>query len=138
MRPIYNEFYASQPYTHFRAHFQRLLQRQYRQRCFWLVAEQEAVLVGNGQLLVYPHGAELANLGVAVAHRNQGVGTGMIQVLVAIARHIGLESLEIGVAVGNRKAQALYFRLGFVFDREFQLAGQAPALVLRQELSPDK
>jgi ribosomal protein S18 acetylase RimI-like enzyme len=134
MRPLHNAFYARLPYTQFQSHFQRLLRRQEAQRGFWLIAESPPNLIGNGQLIIYPHGAELANFQVIETFRDQGVGTAMIHVLINVARYIGLGSLEIGVALSNERAQALYTRLGFVADRRIQLAGDEPAIILRKTL----
>jgi ribosomal protein S18 acetylase RimI-like enzyme len=131
---LYRALYADQPYTQFQMRFQRLLARQQNQGCFWMVAELQSALVGNGQLLLYPSGAELANLRVVEAFQNQNIGTAMIQVLTEIAIYIGLDSLEIGVAEDNQRALALYVSLGFAADRRLDLAGREPAIILRKTL----
>lgn len=100
----------------------------------WLVGEADPGLVSNSQLVIYPHGAELANIGVISDYRNRGVGTAMIAILTNIARYLGLGSLEIGVADGNERASALYRRLGFAETRRLRIPGFQPAMILRKEL----
>jgi ribosomal protein S18 acetylase RimI-like enzyme len=135
LRPLHAACYADKSFAQFRAHFEKVLSWQANGRCCWLVASDTAgQIVGSGQLVLYPHGNELANLVVVPARQNEGVGTAMIEVLTAVARHLNLTSLEIGVAVDNGRALRLYQRLGFTIDRRLNLPGQEPALILYKAL----
>lgn len=132
----------------FARQYERSLQRQAAGRGYHLVAILEPVaaelvaaaspagsLVGSGQLILHPHSAELAELSVPVAHRGRGIGTALIKVLIAIARHLAVANLEIGVLADNQRAMALYRRLGFVADRPLRVALTAePALILVKDL----
>lgn len=135
LRPLHTACYPDKPLAQFRAHFEKMLDWQAKDRCCWLVASDEAgQIVGSGQLVLYPHGNELANLVVVPARQNEGIGTALIEALTAVACHLGLDSLEIGVDVGNGRALRLYQRLGFAVDRQLNLPNQEPALILYKAL----
>lgn len=135
LRPLHTTCFPNKPFTQFHAHFEKMLAWQAKGRCCWLVASDEAgQIVGSGQLILYPHGNELANLVVVPARQNEGIGTAMVSVLTAVARHLGCNSLEIGVDVGNGRALRLYQRLGFTIDRRLNLPNQEPAFILYKAL----
>jgi GNAT superfamily N-acetyltransferase len=134
LRPVHAALFPHRPYAKFRNYFQRVLTKQQKGLCFWLIVESEAHIVGSGQLVIYPHGAELANLVVGSSFRNLGVGTAIIRILTDIATHVGLKSLEIGVVDGNDRALTLYQRLGFAEDRQLRLDGSKAAIILRKSL----
>ena len=99
-------------------------------------APVDAPLIGCGQLLCYPHSAEIAELFVAPAYRNKGVGAALIQHLWATAVAWRLPAVEISVMDDNEAAQRLYQRLGFVADRHLKLPGSGEtAVVLRREIA---
>jgi ribosomal-protein-alanine N-acetyltransferase len=136
LQPLHQACFAERPLLPFRRHFQQMLRRQETGRGFCLVADNQGELVGSGQLTIYPNGAELANLAVVPAWRGQGVGTAVVAVLTAVADHLQLTFLELGVQNDNPRAQALYQRLGFVPDRPLDLPNLPPALILRKQLRP--
>jgi len=102
-----------------------------------LVAEVSgAGIVGSGQLVRYSgRQAEIADLVVSTAWRDQGVGTALIQVLTQIAQAGRIWHLEIGVTDDNERALALYRRLGFLPEREVTLPGGGSAFFLVKELA---
>lgn len=134
LKPLYSGLYSHLQYSEFRDRYDHFLNAQLAGRSYWLVAEDCSQLVGSGQLIAYPSSAELANLTVVQERQGKGIGTAMISVLTAIAGHIGLDSLEIGVDASNSRALALYQRLGFETDRQLRLPVGQPALVLRKLL----
>ena len=140
LQPLHNACYSQQPFYEFRALFQRLRRRQEQGRSYWVVAISEALdqsagqIVGSGQLVMYPHGAELTNLVVTTGYRNQGIGTALIAVLLAIARDIDLTGVEIGVESENQRALALYQRLGFEPERHLPLPDGRTAIILYKAL----
>lgn len=134
LKQLYANFYPQLPFSDFRGRCEHFLKAQLSGRGYWLVAEAGRGLVGSGQLVIYPSGAELANLQVVPEMRGCGIGTAVVSVLTAIASHIGLDSVEIGVASNNIRALALYQRLGFVKDRKLRLGSSQPALILRKVL----
>jgi RimJ/RimL family protein N-acetyltransferase len=61
------------------------------------------------------HGAELAGMYVAPAWRRHGLGSALLQVVIAYARTIdGLRQLGLSVNATNTAAKALYRSAGFV------------------------
>lgn len=136
LRSLHKACFAERPLLSFRRHFQQMLRRQETGRGFCLVVDNQGELVGSGQLAIYPNGAELANLAVVPAWRGQGVGTAVVGVLTAVANHLQLSFLEIGVQNDNPRAQALYQRLGFTPDRPLDFPNAPPALILRKQLRP--
>jgi ribosomal protein S18 acetylase RimI-like enzyme len=61
------------------------------------------------------HGAELAGMYVAPAHRRRGLGAALLQAVIAHARSIdGVRQLGLGVNATNAAAKALYRSAGFV------------------------
>jgi ribosomal protein S18 acetylase RimI-like enzyme len=145
--------YSHLPRDAFLAQFERAYSWQQAGRGLYLVAElerpstssggappaaqpAEARLIGCGQLLCYPHSAEIAELFVALDYRNKGVGTSLILQLLATAVAWRLPAVEISVTRDNKAAQRLYQRLGFVLDRELKLPGSGEtAVVLRWEIT---
>ncbi len=129
-KQLHSVCYAGQSVARFGALFQQWQRWQANGRCVWLVAETAVGIVGNGQLLIYPHGAELANLFVIDTYRSRGIGTAMVGILTAVAQQRGLTNIEISVSQDNTRAFSLYQRLGFVAERRFTWQG-AEAIVLR-------
>lgn len=135
LRPLHTTCYPDKVFSQFRTHFAKMLDWQANGRCCWLVVcDDTGQIVGSGQLVLYPHGNELANLVVVSTRQNEGIGAAMIAVLTAVAHHLNLTSLEIGVDVSNGRALNLYQRLGFTIDRQLNLPNQEPALILYKAL----
>ncbi len=86
-----------------------------------VVLDASEELVGYGQLTLWPRCAEISDLVVAPAYRSQGYGTALIQHLMAEAIRLGASCVEIGAAVSNPRATALYHRLGFVDNRTIHM-----------------
>lgn len=136
LHPLHRACFPERPLTAFRRSFAQLLRRHETERGFCVVATTPNEMVGSGQMILYPNGAELANLIVAAQWQGQGIGTGIIGILTAVAHHLHLSCLEIGVQSDNPRAQALYERLGFIPDRPLDLPNRPPALILRKQLQP--
>lgn len=89
-----------------------------KDQVFALVASQGAAVVGG--LVAYElHKLERArseiyiyDLAVAVAHRRQGIATGLIRQLQAIARERGAWVVYVQADHGDEPAIALYTKLG--------------------------
>lgn len=75
--------------------------------------DSKDVVRGYGQLTTWPNCAEITDLIIAEGYRSQGIGTALIQYLMRSAREMQMECVEIGAAVDNPRALALYRRLGF-------------------------
>ncbi len=70
-------------------------------------------LRGYGQLTLWSRCAEISDLIVVPAQRGLGLGTALIQHLCLHAYDLGVGCVEIGGAVANQGALALYRSLGF-------------------------
>jgi ribosomal protein S18 acetylase RimI-like enzyme len=75
--------------------------------------DDENTVCGYGQLTTWPHCAEITDLVVAETYRSRGIGTTIIQYLMRVAREMQMDCVEIGAALDNPRALALYRRLGF-------------------------
>jgi ribosomal protein S18 acetylase RimI-like enzyme len=91
--------------------------------------------IAYGQLTLWRHLSEISDLIVTESRRDQGVGTAIIQHLVAQAAQTTLPLVEIGVAQDNPDALRLYRRLGFREARALELdLGRGPQMVIYLEL----
>lgn len=134
LRPLHHACYTQLPLRQFEEHFHEILRWQGKKRAYWLLGLMREQIVSTGQLLIYPHGAEVANLQVIPPYRGRGIGTAMLVVLSRVARHLQLSGLEVGVISGNRRALTLYQRLGFVEDRRVALVSGETAVILYKVL----
>lgn len=78
-----------------------------------VLAEATPGVLAYGQLLSLSRCGEISDLIVAPACRSQGIGTALIQYLVQAAQRYQMNCVEIGAALSNPRALALYQRLGF-------------------------
>jgi ribosomal protein S18 acetylase RimI-like enzyme len=131
---LYRSCYSDRPLPQFRDSFQRSIRAQQSGKRVLLVAKKEETLVGSGQIIAYNHKVEIADLIVAPAYRSQGIGTAIIEILIRLAAYTPFEEVEIGVMAANKRALALYKRLGFTPLRELQLADEARAIILRRRI----
>ncbi len=107
--------------------------RELLQRAEWLHARKRGLgivaelthapyePIAFAQLTLWPRAAEISDLIVTETLRNYGIGTVLINHLVERARSWHVEQVEIGVALSNPRALALYRRLGFHDDRTIKL-----------------
>ena len=98
-----------------------------------------AMLIAYGQITQWVKCAEISDLIVHPAYRGQGVGTAMIQYLMRYSLTFKVKCVELGVAMSNQRALALYRRLGFKDSYTLQLdVGQdvEPILYLSIDLTP--
>lgn len=70
--------------------------------------------VGYLGLMFQDEEAHVTTVAVAPAHQGKGIGTRMMLGAARLAVAEGARHLSLEVAVGNRRAQALYRRFGFV------------------------
>lgn len=97
--------------------------------------------IAYGQITCWPRVAEISDLIVAEAWRGQGIGSALIESLIAAAGHWPVTAVEIGVALSNPRALDLYKRLGFSFGRTLTLDlghGAEPVLYLNKLLEKNK
>jgi len=90
---------------------------------------------GYGQLTMWPRGGEISDLMIMPQYRQCGLGTAIIQYLVRAAHEMRATTVEIGVALSNPRALALYRRLGFQDDHTVMIdLGNGPEAVLYLDL----
>lgn len=82
-----------------------------------LLAEEDGEVIGAADFrgAARPRQAHGGEFGISVAreHRGRGVGTALIQALIAWAREAGIRRIEVHAHSNNPRALALYRRLGF-------------------------
>jgi [ribosomal protein S18]-alanine N-acetyltransferase len=79
----------------------------------FLVAERGGVVAGY----VVAHNAadegEILNLGVAAAHRRQGIGRALVEQILQVLAARGVRMVYLEVRISNAAARRLYESLGF-------------------------
>lgn len=96
-------------------------------------------IIAYGQVTQWVKCAEISDLLVHPAYRGQGIGTAMIQFLAQQSLTMKTNCVELGVAMSNERALALYRRLGFKDSYTLQLdlgQGTEPVLYLVIDLTP--
>ncbi|HML20446.1 MAG TPA: GNAT family N-acetyltransferase [Aggregatilinea sp.] len=102
-----------------------------------LVAICDGAPCGFGLLTLWPRAGEISDLIVTAKLRGRGVGTRLVQALSDAAAELGVRTLEIGAALSNPRALALYRRLGFKDARTIELdlgCGLEPVVYLTKAL----
>ena len=134
IRELQETCYGNQRPARFWDHSEQMIVWQENGRACWLLIKHRDRLVGSGELLIYPHTAELANLFVIPAYRRRGIGTALIIILCRIARHLDITGLDLSVGEQNHLAQKLYRRLGFANWKKNELPGGETAVIMHKNL----
>lgn len=86
-----------------------------------LVAEAEGAVVGFACLVTDVPKLDVAYLSATIAqcyvlpaHRGRGLGAALMKKAAATAKRRGVHAVTLHVSASNRRAEALYRRLGFV------------------------
>jgi len=113
----------------------KLLERTQKLACYHrglgVVAVRDSVLCGFGMLTLWPRAAEISDLIVNPGYRDQGIGSMIIAHLTEAASNLHAQMIEIGVALSNPRALALYRRLGFTDHHTVEVdLGNGPEIVL--------
>jgi len=97
-------------------------------------AQQPRLLLHCVQTVLYPllhtsantsaAAAELLSIMVEPTWRSQGVGTQLVEQVVAACRARQIPALDVTVAAVNQGAQRFYVRHGFIQHSTFQLYGR--------------
>lgn len=102
----------------------------------WLVALEGNRVTGYVGSQSVLGEADMMNLAVDPAYRQQGIGQSLVAALVAALRQRGIHCLTLEVRASNVPAQTLYAKLGFraVGRRpKYYQNPQEDALILRKE-----
>jgi ribosomal-protein-alanine N-acetyltransferase len=103
----------------------------------YLVAQDGARIVGYGGLLGAGVQADVVTLAVAVDHWGHGIGSVLLEALLAEAVRRGCGEIFLEVRIDNVRAQDLYRRYGFTqigVRRGYYQPSGADALVMRRDL----
>lgn len=130
---LHQACYSQQTQADTQPLFARALKRQENGQGMHLLACQESNIVGSAQLIWRGRAAELADIVVSPRWRGQGIGTALIQILEAQAAVQEWWPLEIGVESDNRRAYALYLRLGYKLERAITIQNGRTAYILQKE-----
>ena len=102
---------------------------------YYLVAEDGGVVTGYGGLLAQAGGqADVVTLAVAADRWGQGIGSALLDGLLAEAARRGCTEIFLEVRVDNDRAQRLYRRRGFTeigIRRGYYQPSNTDALVMR-------
>ncbi|PVE19026.1 ribosomal protein S18-alanine N-acetyltransferase [Arthrobacter sp. Bz4] len=79
----------------------------------YLVAEIEGRMVGYAGVMCVAATADIQTIGVLPGYEGQGIGTTMLNELLAEARHRGATEVLLEVRADNPRAQKLYTLTGF-------------------------
>jgi ribosomal-protein-alanine N-acetyltransferase len=108
-----------------------------RPRRSYVVGERGGVVVGYAGVDLGGEVADVMTIAVAPAAQGQGLGTLLLDWLVAQARGGGAEHLMLEVRADNVAAQRLYSRAGFAaltVRRRYYQPGDVDALIMRLRL----
>ena len=102
----------------------------------YLVAENGSGVVGYGGLIAYHDEAHIATLGVALDRQGEGLGSLLLDALLAESDRRGAPVVLLEVRADNEVAQGLYRRRGFTEigrrRRYYQPSG-TDAVVMKRE-----
>jgi ribosomal-protein-alanine N-acetyltransferase len=94
-------------------------------------------IIGFGIMQYWLETSHLALFAVRPSHRNQGLGSRLVEWLEKPARIAGIERIKVEARADNQKAIAFYRRLGFVPVRTVTgyYGGVVDAVQLEKQLS---
>ncbi|HEY5247424.1 MAG TPA: ribosomal protein S18-alanine N-acetyltransferase [Dermatophilaceae bacterium] len=109
-----------------------------RPRRSYVVAVQNGTVVGYAGVNRGGEVADVMTIAVAPAAQGRGMGSVLLDWLIADARHSGAEHLMLEVRADNVVAQRLYSAAGFAtltVRRKYYQPGDVDALIMRRHLS---
>jgi [ribosomal protein S18]-alanine N-acetyltransferase len=105
---------------------------------YYLVADDGGAITGYAGLLVAANQADVVTLAVAADRWGQGVGSALLEALLAEAARRRCTEVFLEVRTDNTRAQRLYLRYGFsqigIRKGYYQPSG-ADALVMRRDIA---
>jgi len=105
----------------------------------YLVAHDNGEIVGYAGLLGAGSQADVVTVAVAADRWGHGIGSALLEALMAEARRRGCTEVFLEVRTDNTRAQDLYRRYGFAeigIRRGYYQPSGTDALVMRRELEP--
>jgi [ribosomal protein S18]-alanine N-acetyltransferase len=104
----------------------------------YVVAEDDGKIAGYAGLLGAGWQADVLTIAVATDHWGHGIGSALLDALLAEAQRRGCTEVFLEVRTDNTRAQRLYHRYGFTeigIRRGYYQPSGADALVMRRTLS---
>jgi ribosomal protein S18 acetylase RimI-like enzyme len=143
VRSLHTRLWQSQDRDTTQDFIQRVLKFEEQKRGIGIVVVDNklspSTIVAYGQITQWVKCAEISDLMVHPDYRGQGIGTAMIQYLTHYSLTVKASCVELGVAMNNQRALALYQKLGFQDSYTLQLdlgQGTEPVLYLNIDLMP--
>lgn len=103
------------------ASLQHLIERESIVMSASRIAVDGDTVVGMGLLGVRQQRGWIGGMGVVPAYRRQGIARRLMEALVAQARDLSLETLQLEVIQKNKAAYTLYDEIGFETRRELKV-----------------
>jgi ribosomal-protein-alanine N-acetyltransferase len=105
----------------------------------YLLAETDGVMSGYAGLMFVPGGrsADVLTIAVRTSHWGTGIGSALLEALLAAAAERGCAEVFLEVRADNPRAQGLYTRRGFAeigVRRGYYQPSGTDAIVMRKEL----
>lgn len=107
----------------------------------YVVAEDDGKIAGYAGLLGAGWQADVLTIAVATDHWGHGIGSALLDALLAEAQRRGCTEVFLEVRTDNTRAQRLYHRYGFTeigIRRGYYQPSGADALVMRRTLSGEQ
>jgi [ribosomal protein S18]-alanine N-acetyltransferase len=107
---------------------------------YYLVAADDGVITGYAGLLMAGAQADVLTLAVAADRWGQGIGSALLEALLAEAARRGCTEVFLEVRTDNERAQRLYRRYGFAqigIRKGYYQPSGADALVMRRDSAGD-
>ncbi len=104
---------------------------------YYLVAEQDGGIVAYAGLLAAGNQGDVLTIAVATARWGQGIGSALLERLLAEARRRGCTEVFLEVRADNERAQRLYRWRGFTdvgIRRAYYQPSGTDAIVMRLDL----
>jgi len=102
----------------------------------YIVALDGSEVVGYAGTWLVINEAHVTNVAVRGSRRRQGIGRLLMETLMVLARHEGMDSMTLEVRVANQAARRLYQQLGFVeagLRKDYYSETKEDALILWRE-----
>lgn len=101
-----------------------------------VLAEDGGEIIGYGGLTAAYDTADIANVAVTEAFRHSGVGSAVLEELLAVAKRNGAKKVFLEVRVSNATAMAMYLKHGFkgAYARTRYYPDGEDCLVMAKEL----
>jgi ribosomal-protein-alanine N-acetyltransferase len=106
---------------------------------YYLVADDGGAICGYAGLLGASWQADVLTLAVATAHWGHGIGSALLEALLAEAARRGCTEVFLEVRTDNARAQRLYQRYDFTeigIRRGYYQPSGADALIMRRAVAP--